>query len=423
MRNSMARGVLAAIILLFGSETAVAQSPPSADQIRSLEEKLEALQKQADELRAELERLKGAAPAAQAPAEPDDLTAIEPVAQAPAPPPAEPSILDAQVVENRPAPTSRIFNPDISVIGNVLGHAGDENPLEERDSIAFEEAEISLQAFVDPYAKAAFFIGVGEDGASLEEGYLQFVTLPFDLAARAGKLKAGFGKFNAQHAHTWLWADAPLVSRSFFGEEGLADAGISVSRIFPNRWNLFVEGTAEVYRGKVDEVFDAQEASDLLWVGHLKTYRDLTDSSNVEIGGSFAQGTAGEGVTSRFSGVDLTYRWKPLERSIYRAFIARSELIANDRDDQDEAALGWYAAADYQFARRWSAGLRLDQADRPETPSATDRGGAFTLTFRPSEFSQIRGELRRTNYEGGEDATEALIQIQFGIGAHSAHTF
>ncbi|HEY0593259.1 MAG TPA: bZIP transcription factor, partial [Thermoanaerobaculia bacterium] len=129
MRNSMARGALAAIILLFGSGTAVAQSPPPADQIRSLEEKLEALQKQADELRTELERLKGTAPAAQAPAEPDDLTAIEPVAQAPAQPPAEPSILDAQVVENRPAPTSRIFNPDISVIGNVLGHAGDENPL------------------------------------------------------------------------------------------------------------------------------------------------------------------------------------------------------------------------------------------------------------------------------------------------------
>ncbi len=424
MLKRMARGALAAIISISMSGSALAQAP-SAEQIRSLEEKLEALQKQADALRAELERIKGPAAAPLAPAEPEDLTAIEPVAPTPAPPPAapSPSILDAQVVETRPAASSRIFNPDISVIGNLLGHAGDDNPMEERDPIAFDEAEISLQAFVDPYAKAAFFIGVGEDGAELEEGYLQFVTLPLDLAARAGKLKAGFGKFNTQHGHAWLWADAPLVSRTFFGDEGLADAGVSVTRIFPNRWNLFVEGTAEVYRGSVEGVFERQEASDLLYVGHLKAYRDLTDSANLEIGSSFAQGTAAGGGASRFTGLDLTYRWKPLERSIYRSLIGRAEIIANDRDDQDETALGGYAAADYQFARRWSAGLRLDQADRPDAPFATDRGGAFTLTFRPSEFSQVRGELRRTQYEGDEDATEALIQIQFGIGAHGAHTF
>ncbi len=424
MQKSMARGAWAAIIFLSVAAAAGAQTP-SAAQIRSLEQKLDALQKQADALRAELERLKGSAPAEPAPAEPEDLTAIEPVAAAPAPAqaPAAPSILDAQVVENRPASTSRIFNPDISVIGNVLGHAGDDNPFDERDSIAFDEAEISLQAFVDPYAKAAFFIGVGEQGAELEEGYLQLVALPFDLSARAGKLKAGFGKFNTQHGHTWLWADAPLVSRNFFGDEGLADAGVSVSRLFPNRWNQFVEGTAEVYRGKVEEVFAGEEAGDLLYVAHLKTYRDLSDAANFELGGSFAQGTAAAGIASRFSGVDLTYRWRPLERSIYRAFIGRGEVILNDRDDQDETALGFYGAADYQFARRWSAGLRLDQADRPEAPLLTDRGGALTLTFRPSEFSQIRGELRRTRYDGAEDATEALIQIQFGIGAHGAHTF
>ncbi|HSN67954.1 MAG TPA: hypothetical protein VLV48_01830, partial [Thermoanaerobaculia bacterium] len=330
MRQSMIRGALAAIVVItiLAPPAALAQAP-TGDQIRALEEKLDALLREAAALRSELERLKGAAPA-----EPEDLTAIAPVETAPQTPapPADAPVLDAQLVQNEPV-ARKIFNPDISVIGNVLGHAGDENPFEEWDSIAFDEAEISLQASVDPYARAAFFIGVGEDGAELEEGYIQFVTLPYDLTARAGKLKAGFGKFNTQHAHTWLWADQPLVNRNFFGDEGLADSGISVSRLFPNRWDLFVEATGEIYRGSVDEVFQPEDDGDLLYVGHLKTYRDLSESSNVEAGGSFAQGTAAGGVSSRFAGADLTYRWKPLERSIYHAFIARSEVMVNDRDD------------------------------------------------------------------------------------------
>ena len=417
MRQSMMRGALAAIVVItsLAPAPALAQAPTD-EQIRALEEKLDALEKETAALRTELERLK-AAPA------PEDLTAIAPIAQAqPSAPPADAPVLDAQIVQNPPV-ARRAFNPDISVIGNILGHAGDENPFEEWDPIAFEESEISLQASVDPYARAAFFIGVGEEGAELEEGYIQFVTLPYDLSARAGKLKAAFGKFNTQHTHTWLWADQPLVSRNFFGDEGLADSGISVSRLFPNRWNLFVEATGEIYRGSVEELFEPENDSDLLYLGHLKTYRDLSDSSNLELGGSLAQGTAAEGVSSRFTGADLTYRWKPLERSIYHSFISRSEVMVNDRDDQEDAALGFYTSADYQFARRWSAGLRLDQSERPLAPFMTDRGGALTLTFRPSEFSQIRGEVRRTQYDDAGDATEFIFQIQFGIGAHGAHTF
>jgi hypothetical protein len=418
MQKRMSRGALAAAVLFALSTPAVARAQAADERIQLLEQKIDALLREAGALRAELDQLKEAAPAV---AEADDLTAVEPLA--PATPPEPAPVLDAEIIPNQPPPSRTAFNPEISVIGNILGHVGDKNPFEERDTLALQEAEISLQAFVDPYARAAFFIGVGEDGAELEEGYIQFLTLPMELTARAGKLKAGFGKFNTQHAHTWLWADQPLVSRSFFGEEGLADSGISVSRLFPNRWNLFVEATAEVYRGSVEELFEPEESSDLLYVGHLKTFRDLSDAANVELGGSFAQGTASEGVSSRYAGVDLTYRWKPLQRAMYESFISRTEIMANDRDDQEDAAVGFYTAADYQFARRWSAGLRLDQADRPEAPFLTDRGGALTLTFRPSEFSQIRGELRRTSYDDADDATEVLFQIQFGIGAHGAHSF
>jgi hypothetical protein len=52
-----------------------------------------------------------------------------------------------------------------------------------------------------------------------------------------------------------------------------------------------------------------------------------------------------------------------------------------------------------------------------------DTGGSLILTYWPSEFSQLRGQYRRTNYAGGLNADEFLFQFQFSIGAHGAHPF
>ena len=45
------------------------------------------------------------------------------------------------------------------------------------------------------------------------------------------------------------------------------------------------------------------------------------------------------------------------------------------------------------------------------------------LTFWPTEFSQIRGQYRRTNFAEGINANEFLFQFNFSIGAHGAHVF
>jgi len=103
----------------------------------------------------------------------------------------------------------------------------------------------------------------------------------------------------------------------------------------------------------------------------------------------------------------------------------RSELLWSRRGEPQgrQDAFGYYVSGDYQFARRWFAGLRYDRADRAFDATATDKGGSFLVTFWPSEFSQIRGQYRRTSYAGGEVANEFLFQFLFSIGAHGAHPF
>lgn len=414
---------ITSILLMLGAAVLPLQAQPTpadaAARLLKLEQRLDELQRENDALRGEIDSLRRDL---GTPAE-EDLTKVD-VAPAATPEP----VVD--VVQNQPAPAAgKVFNPDISAIGNFVGKMGDLNEFDERASASLEEAELSFQAFVDPYAQAKFFVAVGPEGAEVEEGFINFIALPHDLTAKVGKLKASFGKVNLLHTHARPWIDTPLVLNNFFGGEGLADSGVSVSRIFPNRHDIFVEATGEVYSGNAEGVFEAQNRNDLFYLGHLKAYRDLSEQSNLEIGASFARGTAPEtGGTSQFGGLDVTYRFKPLERGLYRSFISRTELVANRRSGSDDHAFGFYTSADYQFARRWFAGIRLDQTDRAGDPSLTDRGASLTLTFWPSEFSQLRAQGRRIRYGNGgtgndHSVNELLLQVLFSIGAHGAHTF
>jgi hypothetical protein len=81
-------------------------------------------------------------------------------------------------------------------------------------------------------------------------------------------------------------------------------------------------------------------------------------------------------------------------------------------------------SGDYQFARRWFTGFRYDNSALADDSSERDRGQSATLTYLPSEFSQLRAQYRRIKYAAAEDAAnELLFQLQFAIGAHGAHPF
>jgi hypothetical protein len=124
-------------------------------------------------------------------------------------------------------------------------------------------------------------------------------------------------------------------------------------------------------------------------------------------------------------GVDATFRYKPLRRAIYKGFVGRTELFWSRREQPlaNAKAFGAYVSGDYQFARRWFAGGRYDFSDRADDPSLRDKSGSLLVTFWPSEFSQIRGQYRRTSFAEGIKANEVLFQFLFSIGAHGAHVF
>jgi hypothetical protein len=321
--------------------------------------------------------------------------------------------------------TSKIFNPDIAVIGNFLGAAGT-NPVEPSPSLEMREAEASFQAIVDPYARGDFFLAFGPEGVEIEEGFITFPTLPGGVLMKVGKMYNAFGKANTMHSHVLPWTDRPLVLRNLVGgDENLSDSGISVSKLILNPL-FFLEATGEIYRGE-SSVFHAPSPEDLSYLGRLRGYRDITEGTNLDLGTSIAFGhnDGGPDDTTRLIGVDATFRWRPLRRAIYRRLLARSEFVWSRREQPagTVSAFGLYASGDYQFARRWFAGVRYDYAQRAVDSSLHDQGPSLLLTFWPSEFSQIRGQYRRTRYAEGTTADEFLFQFLFSIGAHGAHAF
>ena len=394
-------------------------APPTAEEVEALRREIEELRRQIqtlrDQLRAGLASGQGMAPGAAPGETASAIPSPPPAPGLPAAPPAAAS------------QTSNYFNPSISVIGNYLG-VGGSNGTENLPSSSLRESEVSFQAIVDPYARADFFLSFGEEGVDVEEGFISFTSLPAGLLAKVGRMRTAFGKINPLHLHVLPWPDEPLPLVNLLGgEEGWIGTGLSVAVLVPLPGEVFSEATLQVLRGDSGELFAATQRGDLAYNGHYRVFRDLSEATNLEVGLSYGLGP--NGLTSRsatrLEGLDATLRWKPLRTATYRSASFRGELIRSRREDPlgDQGAEGWFLSGEYQLAKRWFTGARIESSEHADDATQRDRGKALLLTFWPSEFSQVRGELRRREYADGETADELLLQIQFAIGAHGAHPF
>jgi len=366
---------------------AVAPSPESNTgeerRIKALEDQVQTLAEQVAVLRGELKAIRDSKSAEPA-SEGHVLlaSAVEPSAVNPSTPNAP-----AQAAQTSQLPQSqmtggtqlqglggassnaKLLNPDISLIGDFIGTAGHNNVVPSR-SLELHESEVGMQAIIDPYARADAFISFGEEGVNVEEGYVTFTALPAGLLLKVGKMRADFGKVNTIHNHALPWIDRPLATNNLVGgEDGIDDAGLSLSRFLPAPKNWFMEGTAQVFRGDSSTVFTANRREDVSVVGHLRAYRDITESTNLDLGVSYSRGHSADlgtavldpsdFLTNLYS-ADVTLRWKPLRRAIYKNFLLRSEFFWSNRDQlsalnafQTQHAFGMYTSAEYRVNRRW----------------------------------------------------------------------
>jgi hypothetical protein len=458
----MKKFVVVSAIFCLGSTVYAQETPPAATpsapptqeaRMKALEDRVRTLAEEVAVLRGELKAVsdaKSAEPASDprilltaAHVEPGMLPANPLPTAAPASPdpaPAAPQVAQTQTYGGATS-NAKLLNPDISLIGDFIGTAG-HNTISPSRSLELHESEVGMQAIIDPYARADAFISFGETGVNVEEAYVTFTSLPAGLLMKVGKMRADFGKVNTIHNHALPYIDRPLATNNLVGgEDGIDDAGISITRFLPAPKSWFAEGTAQVFRGDSSTVYAANRRQDLSVVGHLRGYRDLSESTNLDLGISYSRGHSnlgfdfGSNFLTNLYGADATLRWKPLRRAIYKNFLFRTELFWSARDQlsplnafETQHAFGMYSSAEYRVNRRWTVGGRFDRSGRATNANLTDTGFSGILTYWPSEFSQIRGQYRfghlaLANPGDFSFANEFLFQFLFVMGAHGAHPF
>ncbi|MDP6502174.1 MAG: hypothetical protein QF886_01105, partial [Planctomycetota bacterium] len=328
--------------------------------IRALEQKLDAIQK----------------PAADKPA--DDLAALRREAEAAA--------RETQDAANRSAEgtsTSSLsaFNPRITVFADLLARADDRTVRNEDgdiigDRIALRETEIDFRADVDPFAKGMLILALEEEtpnqfDITIEEGYATFETLPFNLHAKAGRFRTGFGQINKLHLHDLPQVNYPLPVRTFLGEEGDVQNGLAVSYLAPEFSGFVPELDFQLLNGENEPVLAGGDSNSPAYLGHLKLFRDVGENQFIELGVSHLYGfnDANNDQATHLSGLDFLYKWKPLESGESRSFVLQSELFYLDREQSgaDIHSLGAYGYGQYQLAKRWYAGIRGDWSEFPDS--------------------------------------------------------
>lgn len=414
-------------------------------------EDLEVLRREVQQLRDEVRLLKEQIAALQ-PVMPPAVAAPEaPPPEAPAPSPG-------------PAPLPKaasLLNPAISAVFQAIGQT---SVTGEDDANGFDlsEAEVAFQSAVDPYAKVDLYLSfpAGET-PEVEEAAVTTLSLPASLQLKGGRFKNAFGKWNTLHTHAFFTVERPDALVNFLGHESLTTDGLSLSWLIPNPWGLYLESVTEAGTALEGASFNGSRRN-LTYAEHLGAFFDLSADATLETGLTATLGSSGpseelsagideaglagtlspaEELSSRVYGTDLTYKWKPLDRNLYRSFLWQTEFLLSrqDREELDPAgvlvplgvsSLGGYTYAEWQTAKRWRVGGRFDLSGFPDDEQARLWAGSAVLRFQPSEFQEIRFQYKHTRrnaeaalrFDGDEDDRIYVEWIPV-IGAHGAHKY
>lgn len=376
--------------------------------LAGLEERLAALEGQpapADDAGADLEKLRQAARQAAG-------------AEAPTPATSPPTI-SAAVGRER---NLNRLNPEISFTGTILGVGSDTT----REEFSLQEFELDLQSALDPFSRTRLTIAFGEH-VEIEEGYVLYSSLPGGLELTAGRFRQQFGALNRQHLHALPQSTYPLVLERLFGEEGLAQTGLSFAWLLPKPWATANEVVVQVTSGENEEAFGGELFDDLAVLARLKNFWELSDATYFEWGLSGITGRTAQGGDSSVLGTDVTVSWQPPSRAKYKGLTWRAELLRSQREDDAgirRQAWGGYSYLEGLFRRNLWAGLRLDWAEDPLEPERRLRGIVPYLTWWQSEFVRLRAEYGFLEDElTDESENRFALQLTWAAGPHKHENY
>jgi len=398
---------------------------------------------------------------------------------------------DAAVQAGSRPVTESAMNPGISLILNgtygnlsqdpnsyrINGFAptgGEVTPIGR--GLSLGESELVLAANIDPRFRGTLIVKLGaDDTVGVEEGFIQTLDLSNGFTAKAGRFLAGVGYLNEIHPHAWDFADAPLTSKVFLGNQ-LGEDGLQLKWVAPTE--LYFDAGMEIGRGrKFPGGPDGGRNKNGFGSGNIFAHvgGDIGASSAWQVGLSHLRtqpqdrtyqdaDATGTNVTNSISGNSRLWalsgvlKWAPQGNATVNNFKLQGEYFRRDERgnlvyDTAAASLGtqsgsynsrqsgWYAQGVYQFAREWRAGYRYDKLNSGTPGIGLAGSGALTMAdfpildaYNPSrntvmldwsggEFSRLRLQYARDRSRAGQSDNQVVLQYVMSLGAHGAHKF
>ncbi len=394
-------------------------------------------------------------------------------------PTSRPDPIDATIDVIKAGPTRTItgspqsaFNPLISVVSDFAYN--DPAPSEaagigeNRDRATIREVEFAFQSPIDPFSRADIFVAVPnliEGGAQaenveLEEAFISYWRLPWNLQLRGGKWFLPFGKENPTHSHEYAYVDRSLVGHQFLGEEGISGAGAGLQTSFNlgDEYTTQVQLSGNLVSPKGEEsLFVGPLEDEKLALGRLNLYHEFSPDTNLDVGYThmLADHDPAAGLNQRLQGLDVTCRWEPTADLGYSKLLLRSEYFWGARR-VDPANLvlpgatsveknGIYAMANYTFDKYFEVGARWDNtaamrgiAEQLADTDASDglagnspgdrlHGWATWLTWHSTEFNRFRLQYSRieSSFPRNGSLDEDIVSLQWTwvMGPHGAHKY
>jgi len=327
------------------------------------------------------------------------------------------------------------------------------------DGFNLNYAEMTIGASVDSYFDVKGVFHLTEDDFEIEEAFATTRALPYHLQLKLGKFKSDFGYLNNKHRHNYNFYETPLVYSALFGDHGLNEKGFQLQYVVPV--SQYVMIGVEALRGENEQSFGTEGflgVEDVnqpnLWLGYVKTSLDI-GGGTVLAGASVAKGDnrinhledeeeahAFAGETTLY-GADLTYKYY---MAADHAITWQSEYLYREMDGTkyesgDEAPMtkdqaGYYTELIYQHDKNWRGGVRysaINQNDITVNGTAVEQSddmyiASAMLEYNPSEFSRIRLQYNHNSSLYDEEGhknnkNEFIVQFNYAIGAHGAHSF
>ncbi|HEX6930061.1 MAG TPA: hypothetical protein VF267_12455 [Gammaproteobacteria bacterium] len=364
------------------------------------------------------------------------------------------------------ATSDKAFNPAISLIlsgryASFTDHAdtwalpgfqlGGETG-ERVEGFSLGESELNLRANIDDKFFGAATIALGEDGAAVEEAYLQTLALPDAFTIKAGKFLSDIGYQNRTHPHADEFVDNPLVYDAFLGGR-YADAGVQLTWLAPT--STYLQFGTELMSGEGFPAAGRDDHGRGAFSVFMNVGGDVGYSNSWLAGLSFLSADAierpgtGEGDGPLFTGSSdlwigsLVWKWSPNGNPRERNLELQTEVFSRSEDgvlddggiagSYDGEQRGYYAQAVYQFARQWRAGLRYDRLETDNRVSGlpptlldatafTPARSSVLLEYANSEFSSVRLQFSH-DASSLETGNAVFLQYVLVMGAHGAHTF